>query len=271
MKVSQCPLALMVNGSFSVMMGSCIAWPWNIALTAQVAVFTVADSCTTSTISLQAQSTSSAEIGLEITGCNNTSDFPGLTTVARVDLYENSFTELDLAGLRITDQIRIADNPNLERLVLPDPRPGQTVTLPPTGQDAPQWTDVEIVNNPRLDSSNIEYQNSSNFWDWGAQNLSTLVLSGGNFHWNFFYPQSTSTGDYPKTGSVYVTTRFVLNSTDSTFDCSYLNELRYQGALQGDYSCQGRAVNPISASSLGNSRNGLLGGLVVAAWFVRLL
>ncbi len=157
-------------------------------LTASTAGLTIADSCTTSTISLQAQPTNDAgQISLEITGCsNNISSFPNLHTVARVNLYRNSFSELNLAALHITDQIHIADNPNLERLVLPDPRPGQTISLPPTGTDAPAWTDVEIVDNPRLSTDGIVYQGSSaNFWAWGARNLSSFVLSGGNFHSDF--------------------------------------------------------------------------------------
>lgn len=243
------------------------------------AQFVVADSCTTSTISLQTGSSTTADvpvstnnadqIGLEITGCDNVTGFSNLTAVARVNLYSNSFTELDLANLRITDQIRIANNPNLETLVLPDPRPGQTISLPPTGTDAPQWSVVEIVGSPGLDTNNIKYQGSSNFWDWGVRNLSSFALTGGNFHSDFFYPLST--GNYPEDGHVYVTTSFVLNSTDSTYDCAYLNSLRYHGSFKGDYMCQGRTVVPSSAYGFSNSRSTLLSGLGVAVFFVRLL
>ncbi|KAI1139142.1 hypothetical protein F5Y05DRAFT_339765 [Hypoxylon sp. FL0543] len=239
----------------------------------------VADSCTTSTISLQPRSSvvtdapaatdGTEQISLEITGCGNLTSFSNLTSVARVNLYSNSFTELDLASLKISDQIRIADNPNLETLVLPDPRPGQTISLPPTGTDAPHWSVVEIVDNARLDTDNIKYQGSSNFWDWGVRNLSTFALSGGNFHSDFFYPLST--GNYPEDGHVYVTTSFVLNSTDPTYDCAYLNSLRYYGSFQGDYVCQGRTVVPSSADGLSNSRLTLLSGLGAAVFFVGLL
>ncbi|KAI2606731.1 hypothetical protein GGR54DRAFT_405695 [Hypoxylon sp. NC1633] len=237
----------------------------------------VAD-CTTSTISLQTQSTTVADVpaatdraeglSLEITGCNTSSEFHGLTSIVRINLHENSFDELDLSGLQITDQIRVANNPNLTRLVLPNSRPGQTVSLPPTGTDAPQWTYVEILDNPQLDSDNIEYQDSANFWDWGAQNLSTFILSGGGFHSNFFNPISTSSGGYPEEGHAYVTTRFILNSTDSNFDCSYLNDLRYRGFFKGDYACQGRLVVPSPANSLSNSRDPFLGALAAAVFFV---
>ncbi|OTA95256.1 hypothetical protein M434DRAFT_29125 [Hypoxylon sp. CO27-5] len=251
----------------------------NRSLMTQVAQVVVADSCTTSTISLQTESSTTAnvpvatdsadQISLEITGCGNLTGFSNLTVVARVNLYSNSFTEVDLASLRITDQIRIADNPNLETLVLPDPRPGQTISLPPTGTDAPQWSVVEIVDNPGLDTDNIKYQGSSNFWDWGVRNLSSFALTGGNFHSDFFYPLST--GNYPEDGHVYVTTSFVLNSTDSTYDCAYLNSLRYHGSFEGDYMCQGRTVVPGSAYRLSNSRLTLLGGLGAAVFFVELL
>ncbi|KAI2471570.1 hypothetical protein F4781DRAFT_102353 [Annulohypoxylon bovei var. microspora] len=236
---------------------------------------TVANSCTTSTISLlahpaaatnvPANSNAADQISLEITGCDKLTNFSDLNTVARVNLYKNNFTELDLASLRITDQIRIAGNPNLETLVLPDPKPSQTVSLPPTGTDAPQWTVVEIVDNPLLDTDNIKFQGSSNFWDWGLRNLSSFALSGGNFHSDFFYPLSkTSTGDYPEPGHVYVTDSFVLNSTDSTYDCSYINSLRYHGSFKGNYTCQGRTVVPSLANSLSRSPTTLLGGFLVA-------
>ncbi|KAI0838383.1 hypothetical protein F5Y06DRAFT_267975 [Hypoxylon sp. FL0890] len=247
-----------------------------MTLAAQLAI---ADSCTTSTISLQTHSSAVADapvatdgtdrISLEITGCGNLTGFANLTTVARVNLYSNSFTELDLASLKITDQIRIADNPNLETIVLPDPRPGQTISLPPTGTDAPQWTVVEIVDNPQLDTNNIKYQGSANFWDWGVLNFSSVTFSGGNFHSDFFYPLST--GNYPQDGYVYVTTSFVLNSTDPTYDCAYLNSLRYHGSFKGDYMCQGRTVIPSSAAGLSNSRIILLSGLGATILFVGLL
>ncbi|KAI0381427.1 hypothetical protein F5Y04DRAFT_255481 [Hypomontagnella monticulosa] len=236
------------------------------------AEFVAADSCTTSTISLDTHSATAvngpsstdgvAQISLEVTGCDNPPDFSGLTAVARINLYKNSFTELNLTGLRITDQIRIADNPYLEALVLPDPKLGQTVPLPPTGTDAPQWTDVEIVDNPRLDSDNITYQGSSNFWLWGAQNLSSLTISGSNIHSNFFYPQTTSTGKYPDESRVYTTTKFELNSTDSMYDCSYLNALRYEGLFKGEYTCQGRTVVPSAAFTITSPLISLVGGLV---------
>ncbi|KAI1100897.1 hypothetical protein F4804DRAFT_344376 [Jackrogersella minutella] len=233
--------------------------------------FAVADSCTTSTISLPTPTDGAEQISLEITGCSNFTGISNLTNVARVNLYKNNFTELDLASLRITDQIRIADNPNLETIVLPDPRPGQTVSLPPTGADAPQWTVVEIVDNPRLDTDNIKYQGSANFWDWGVRNFSSFALSGGNFHSNFFYPISTSAGDYPESGHVYVTDSFVLNSTDSTYDCSYLNSLKYQGSIKGNYTCQGRTVVPSIACSFLKPRDVLWGVVVAAIMFVGLL
>lgn len=239
----------------------------------------IADSCTTSTVSLQPTATAGAsvptdgadQISLEITGCSDISGFGGLNSVARVNLYKNSFTEVNLAGLRITDQIRIADNPNLEKIVLPDPRPGQTVSLPPTGTDAPQWTDVEIVDNPQLNTDNIEYQGSFKFWDWGARDLSSFVLSGGDFHSDFFYPVSTPDRQYPEDGHVYTTTRFVLNSTDFTFDCSYLNSRRYQGAFKGDYTCQGRTVVPSSAQGFPSSRTTLLSAIAAAICYVALV
>ncbi|KAL7619500.1 hypothetical protein AAE478_010040 [Parahypoxylon ruwenzoriense] len=122
---------------------------------------------------------------LEVTGCNNLSSIADLNTIAHVNLYKNTFTELDLAALRIMDHIRIADKPNLERLTLPDPRPGREVELPPTSADAPQWTNVEIVDNPQLDTNNVKYRDRSNFWSWGTGNLSYFILAGGNFHSNF--------------------------------------------------------------------------------------
>ncbi|KAI1413354.1 hypothetical protein F5Y13DRAFT_29132 [Hypoxylon sp. FL1857] len=236
----------------------------------------VADSCTTSTILLQTTTADAPvatdgadQISLEVTGCGNLTGFSNLTTVARVNLYSNTFTELDLANLRITDQIRIADNPNLETIVLPDPRPGQTISLPPTGTDAPQWTVVEIVDNTQLDSNNIKYQGSANFWNWGLSNLSSFALSGGNFHTEFFDPPQA--GNYPEEGHVYVTSSFVLNSTDQTYDCAFLNSLRYRGSFKGDYTCQGRTVVPSSAHGLLSSRVTLLGGLGAAVSFVVLL
>ncbi|KAI0886835.1 uncharacterized protein GGS22DRAFT_118298 [Annulohypoxylon maeteangense] len=238
----------------------------------------VADSCVTSTVSLttQAATTTNAptgkndasEISLEITGCNNITGFPNLTTVARINLYRNNFAELNLTGLRITDQIRIASNPNLETLVLPDPKPGHTISLPPTGTDAPQWTVVEIVDNPLLDTYKIKYQGGSSFWDWGLRNLSRFTFSGGNFHSDFFYPLS---GDVPESGHVYVTDSFFLNSMDSTYDCAYLNSLRYHGSFKGNYTCQGKTVVPSLAGRMPISRVNFLGGLVVAFCLVHLL
>lgn len=105
--------------------------------------------------------------------------------MARVNLYKNNFTELNLTSFRITDQIRIAGNPNLETLILPDPKPGQTISLPPTGTDAPQWSVVEIVDNPLLDTYRIKYQGGSSFWDWGLRNLTRFTFADGNFHSDF--------------------------------------------------------------------------------------
>ncbi|KAI1385898.1 uncharacterized protein F4822DRAFT_357324 [Hypoxylon trugodes] len=251
-------------------------------LTFILAGLAVADTCTTSTVSFQpssstasdppASTSGSSQISLEVTGCSKFSNFSDLT-VARVNIYNNSFTEINLANVRITDQIRIANNPNLEKIVLPDPRPGQTIPLPPTGTDAPTWTDVEIAGNPQLDSDNITYQGGASFWDWGVRNLSSFVFIDGNFHSNFFYPISTSTGSYPEKGHVYVTSRFIVNSTDSLYDCGYLNSVRYYGSIKGNYTCQGRTVMDGLARGISSSHssNALLGALVVAVCFVGFL
>ncbi|KAI0892416.1 hypothetical protein F4806DRAFT_239201 [Annulohypoxylon nitens] len=207
-------------------------------------------------------------VSLEVTGCDNFTGFPDLKTVARVNLYKNNFTELNLTSLRITDQIRIAGNPNLGTLILPDPKPGQTISLPPTGTDAPQWSVVEIVDNPLLDTYKIKYQGGSSFWDWGLRNLTRFTFADGNFHSDFFYPLSS---DDPEQGHVYVTESFFLTSTDSTYDCAYLDSLRYHGSFKGNYTCQGRGVVPALADRTSSSRISLLCGLAVSFWFLDLL
>ncbi|KAI1086478.1 hypothetical protein F5B19DRAFT_479072 [Rostrohypoxylon terebratum] len=230
----------------------------------------IADSCTTSTISLETQAAAAADapingndasqVSLEVTGCDNFIGFSDLKTVACVNLYNNNFTELNLTSLHITDQIRIAGNPILETLILPDPKPGQTISLPPTGTDAPQWTVVEIVDNPLLDTNKIKYQGGSSFWDWGLRNLTRFTFSDGNFHSDFFYPLSSND---PEPGHVYVTESFFLTSTDSTYDCAYLDSLRYHGSFKGNYTCQGRGVVPAFANRTPSRHISLLSGLAM--------
>ncbi|KAI0007915.1 hypothetical protein F4779DRAFT_481470 [Xylariaceae sp. FL0662B] len=189
---------------------------------------------------------------LSVGGCSSLSGFFNSTTVGNFTLFQNTFAELDLTGLRVNYSMRILENPNLEKISLPNPSSLQASQLPPSGPDAPQWKHVDIGGNPRLDSSNITLQTTSNFWDWGAQNLSTMIFAG-NFHSDFFYWQTTPKGKYPDTSCVYTTDRFGLNSTDPLFDCEFLNALRYQGLFRGNYSCQGKSI-PSSASNGGPSR-----------------
>ncbi|KAI1080398.1 hypothetical protein F5B20DRAFT_111422 [Whalleya microplaca] len=180
-----------------------------------------------------------------IGGCSSLSGFFNSTTIDNFTLIGNNFTELDLSGLRINDAMRIVDNPALEKVLLPNPSSLQDSQLPPTGPDAPQWKHAEISGNPRLDSKNILMQSTSNFWAWGAQNVSTLIFQGV-FHSDFFYWQQTPKGKYPDTSLVYTTDQFSVNSTDMLFDCEFLNAMRYQGLFKKDYSCQGRSLRSSS-------------------------
>ncbi|KAI1874962.1 uncharacterized protein JN550_002391 [Neoarthrinium moseri] len=211
---------------------------------------------------------------LNITGCANFFPFPDATTVNALNLYQNTFSDLELELLEVKDSIRIMDNPNLDHVLFPNSDLVRSVIYgPPTGSKAPQWKELVITGNPKLDSDQLDFADTDwGFWYWGARNLSTLIMTGSSLHNKFFDPDDTTGQRLPETNHTYTTAEFRVSTDAIGFNCSFLDSLRSKGLFQGSYSCQGNTIpaGPVPGTAMSRvmSVGILLGSTFIAASFV---